>query len=114
MKEAAQSHPEVWFVAAHSTWRHRELATLPNVWFDIATSTSSVRDSDIADLVTAVGASRVVFSSDAPLITPAFTLGKLAGLGLDKASLEAILRTNALRAFPRLARATTTHAEDRR
>jgi predicted TIM-barrel fold metal-dependent hydrolase len=73
MKEAAQTNPALWFVAAHSTWRHRQLAALPNVWFDIATSTSSVRDSDIADLVAAVGASRVVFSSDAPLIAPAFT-----------------------------------------
>jgi predicted TIM-barrel fold metal-dependent hydrolase len=114
MKEAAQTNPALWFVAAHSTWRHRELAALPNVWFDIATSTSSVRDSDIADLVAAVGASRVVFSSDAPLIAPAFTLGKLAGIDLDEPSLDAILRTNALRAFPRLARTTTNTAEDRR
>ena len=54
MKEAAAGHSELQFVAAHSTWRHRELAHLPNIWFDIATSTPLVDESDIADLIDAV------------------------------------------------------------
>jgi predicted TIM-barrel fold metal-dependent hydrolase len=100
LKEAAAAHPELQFVAAHSTWRHRDLAHLPNVWFDIATSAPLVDESDIADLVDAVGTDRIVFSSDAPLIDPAFTLGKLALLDLP--DLDAILCRNALKAFPRL------------
>jgi hypothetical protein len=102
MKEAAEARPDVQFVAAHSTWRHRELAQLPNVWFDIATSTPLVHEGDIADLVAAVGAGRILFSSDAPLMDPAFTLGKLSLLDLSDAELAAILKENALKAFPRL------------
>ena len=102
MKEAAAANPRVQFVAAHSTWRHRELAHLPNVWFDIATSTPLEHESDIADLIAAVGSDRVIFSSDAPLLDPAWTLGKLALLDLPADALEGILNRNALRAFPRL------------
>ena len=102
MKEAAAGHSELQFVAAHSTWRHRELAHLPNVWFDIATSTPLVDESDIADLIDAVGVDRVLFSSDAPLIDPAFTLGKLALLALSEEDRENIFLSNAYLAFPRL------------
>ncbi|MBL8700134.1 MAG: amidohydrolase family protein [Alphaproteobacteria bacterium] len=102
LKEAALAHPRLQFVAAHSTWRHRELASLPNVWFDISTSTGLVDESDIGDLIAAVGVERVLFSSDAPLMDPAWTLGKLALLDLSAAALDAILRRNAPRAFPRL------------
>ena len=56
----------------------------------------------IADLLDAVGATRVLFSTDAPLMDPAWTLGKLALLDLAPAALDAILRANAPRAFPRL------------
>lgn len=102
MKEAASRHRDVVFVAAHSTWRHRELAALPNVWFDIATSTPLIAETDIRDLIDAVGPGRVLFSSDAPLMDPAWTLGKLAGLDLAEADLERIFAHNALEAFPRL------------
>lgn len=102
MKEAAQAHPSVQFIAAHSTWRHRELASLPNVWFDIATSTPLVHESDIADLIDAVGTGRILFSSDAPLMDVAFTLGKLAILDLSKSALDSIFSTNAEQAFPRI------------
>ena len=102
LKEAAIAHPGLQFIAAHSTWRHRELASLPNVWFDISTSTALVDESDIGDLLAAVGHARVLFSSDAPLMDPAWTLGKLALLDLPGAVLDAILRRNAPRAFPRM------------
>jgi predicted TIM-barrel fold metal-dependent hydrolase len=102
MKEAASRHRDVVFVAAHSTWRHRELAALPNVWFDIATSTPLIAETDIRDLIDAVGPDRVLFSSDAPLMDPGWTLGKLAGLDLAEADAERIFTHNALEAFPRL------------
>jgi uncharacterized protein len=102
MERAASAHPRVQFVAAHSTWRHRDLAHLPNVWFDIATSTALEHESDIADLIAAVGVDRILFSSDASLMDPAWTLGKLAMLNLSPDALKAILNRNALRAFPRL------------
>ena len=104
MKEMAMAYPGVGFIAAHSTWRHRELASLPNVWFDIATSTAVEQESDIADLIAAVGPERVIFSSDAPLMDPAWTLGKLAFLDLPAAALEMVLNANAVKAFPRLAK----------
>ena len=95
-------HPTVTFIAAHSTWRHRELAALRNVWFDVATSTPLVAETDLRDLIATVGAGRVLFSSDAPLMDPAWTLGKIDGLDLSADELDMIFERNALAAFPRL------------
>ena len=102
MKEAAEAYPTVQFVAAHSTWNYKPLAPLKNVYFDIATSTPLRQEADIADLCKTVGANRVIFSSDGQLMNPAWTLGKLASLGLPDATLAAIFERNALAAFPRL------------
>ncbi|GAB4192638.1 MAG: hypothetical protein OHK0024_32820 [Thalassobaculales bacterium] len=103
MAAAARAHPGLRFVAAHSTWRWRDLAALPNVHFDIATSTALRAETDIAALIAGVGAERVVFSCDGQLMSPAWTLGKLASLDLDEATLETVLNRAALLAFPRLA-----------
>ncbi len=103
MAAAARAHPGLRFVAAHSTWRWRDLAPLPNVHFDIATSTALRAETDIAALIAGVGAERVVFSCDGQLMSPAWTLGKLASLDLDEATLETVLNRAALLAFPRLA-----------
>jgi len=103
MAEAAARYPETGFVAAHSTWRYRELAALPNVWFDIATSTSFRHQTDIPALVELVGADRVIYSSDGQLMNAGWTLGKLRCCGLTEAQLEQIFMHTALLAFPRLA-----------
>ncbi|MBL8833920.1 MAG: amidohydrolase family protein [Rhodospirillales bacterium] len=102
MARAARRHPHLKFVAAHATWRFNDLIELPNVWFDIATSSPRVVESDIARLVATAGAKRVVFSSDAPLIDPAWTLGKLASGGLAQADIVQILGPSARGAFARL------------
>lgn len=101
LKEAAEQNPDLSFIAAHSTWRHREIEDLPNVWFDIASSTPIVSESDVADLVKRAP-DRVIFSADAPLLDPAWTLGKLASINLSEKQLEMIFLRNAARAFPRL------------
>lgn len=101
LKEAAEQNPDVSFIAAHSTWRHREIEHLPNVWFDIASSTPLVSESDVADLVKRVP-DRVIFSADAPLLDPAWTLGKLASIDLSEQQLEMLFLQNAVHAFPRL------------
>jgi predicted TIM-barrel fold metal-dependent hydrolase len=102
MREAAARFPDLHFVCAHSTWGYRDLAALPNVWFDIATSTPLRDESDIAGLIGTVGAGRVLFSTDGQLINPAWTLGKLASLDLSEGDLDMILLGNAPKAFPRL------------
>lgn len=99
---AARMHPGITFVSEHGTWRHKENADIPNMMFDICTSTPLVAQTDIADLIDRTGADRVLYASDAPLMSPAFTLGKLASLELEPGHLRAILRDNALKAFPRL------------
>jgi len=99
---AARRHPRITFVSEHGTWRHKENADIPNMMFDLCTSTPLVAQTDIPDLIGRVGVERVLYASDAPLMSPAFTLGKLASLELEPGHLRAILRDNALRAFPRL------------
>ncbi|RCK33564.1 amidohydrolase family protein [Thalassospira xiamenensis] len=103
MFEAAQRYPNALFVAAHSTWRFDKLANLQNVYFDIATSSSRRSDADFQGLVDSVGDDRVIFSSDSQLMSPAWTLGKLASSGLEWSVITKILSENAMRAFPRLA-----------
>jgi predicted TIM-barrel fold metal-dependent hydrolase len=73
------------------------------VWFDIATSSPRAAEADIADLVAIAGPARVLFSSDAPLIDPAWTMGKLACAGLSPEALETIFVRSVRAAFPRLA-----------
>jgi predicted TIM-barrel fold metal-dependent hydrolase len=99
---AARKHPGVSFISEHGTWRHRENADCRNMFFDLCTSTPLRAQTDIPDLIERVGVDRVLYASDAPLMSPAFTLGKLASLELPEATLAAILRGNALHAFPRL------------
>ncbi|MBN9495456.1 MAG: amidohydrolase family protein [Alphaproteobacteria bacterium] len=102
LENVADAFPEIHFVAAHSTWRYRELAKRPNIYFDIATSSALRRNCDLRDLVAHAGPDRVIFSTDSQLMNPAWTLGKMASADLDTALLDGIFRRNALRAFPRL------------
>jgi uncharacterized protein len=102
MVAAARRFAHLRFVAAHSTWNYHDLAACPNVWFDIATSTPRVAEANIRDLVRVVGAKRILFSSDAPLIDPAWTLGKLVNSDLSTEDFAEIFRHAAHRAFPRL------------
>ena len=97
LSELASLMPERKFIAAHATWGWRALVALPNVYFDVATTARHSLDEIVS---TCPG--RVLFSSDAPLISPAFTLGKLAALDLTEYGLRRILWDNALIAFPRL------------
>jgi predicted TIM-barrel fold metal-dependent hydrolase len=102
MEMAARRFPHLQFVAAHSTWNYRDLAACPNVWFDISSSTPKVVEADIREMLRFVGAERILFSSDAPLIDPAWTLGKLVNSGLSANDFASVFRHNAQRAFARL------------
>lgn len=102
MLEAARANPGATFICAHSTWHYRDFVGLPNVYFDIATSTSLRAECDIRGLIDAVGADRVIYSSDSQLMTTAFTLGKLASINVADDELEAIFMRNSSKAFPRL------------
>lgn len=100
---AARAMPGRHFVCAHATYgRVRKFLSLPNVWFDLATSHADAAETDLARLVREAGEDRLLFGSDGPLLSPAWTLSKLCGLGLSAGVLEKILRENALEAFPRL------------
>lgn len=98
----AERNPAITFLAAHSTWRYREFAHLPNVYCDIATSTALRHETDLPGLIDAVGLDRVVFSSDGQLMSPAWTLGKLSSIGMRDADLIHICRHTPCMALPRL------------
>jgi predicted TIM-barrel fold metal-dependent hydrolase len=98
----AERNPRIRFLAAHSTWRVREYAHLSNVHCDIATSTALTFETDLPALIAAVGLDRVVFSSDGQLMSPAWTLGKLASIGMSLADLTHICQRTPLLALPRL------------
>jgi len=103
MAEAAKLFPDIIFINAHANWlRSRHLTGYPNICFDLTTSHADVAESRLDLFIAQAGADRILFGSDSPLISPAWTLGKLASLELTEAQLEAILIGNALRIFPKL------------
>jgi hypothetical protein len=53
-------------------------------------------------LIQAVGLDRVVFSSDGQLMSPAWTLGKLASITLTEQDFVHICRHTPCKALPRL------------
>ncbi len=104
MAEAARRHPGVQFIAAHGNWgRARHLGDVPNINFDFSTGHANRHETQLARFIEAVGVERVLFGSDAQLVSPAWSLAKLAAAELDEGALERVLRRNAYRLFPRLA-----------
>lgn len=100
---AARRCPRLTFVCAHSTHgRVSPMYGTPNIYFDIATSHHDPVETGFEQFFEKAGIDRILFSSDGPLISPAWTLGKLAGFDLTQGAQEKIFRQNALRAFPRL------------
>lgn len=103
LDEAAARHPALRFIAAHSNWRRAaHLDHRPNVMFEFSTSHSLEAESQIARFVSLVGSERILFGSDGPLVSPAWSLAKLVDIGLSSAEERAILRDNAYRVFPKL------------
>ena len=102
LAEAAKKHPNCRFIAAHSTWRYKHLLDLPNVWFDLSTSTSKVMDVSFEKFFADVPRNRILFSCDSQLISPAWTLGKIAELSLGEDEYAKIFFLNALDVFDRL------------
>lgn len=105
MAAAAKRLPRLRFVCAHMTLgRAHELLRLKNVWLDLATSHADAHETRLPELVRAAGPGRILFASDAPLMDPAWTLGKVAAAGLNVPTLKRIFYQNALNAFPKLKR----------
>jgi predicted TIM-barrel fold metal-dependent hydrolase len=102
LARTAARHPEITFIAAHGTWRLREIAPYANIYCDIATSTALRQQVDLVEAVRLLGEDRVLFSCDGQLMHPAWTLGKLLDSGFSEAVLDKIFVANALRALPRL------------
>jgi len=106
MADAAKKYPEIKFICAHSTWgRVKSIVQIPNIYFDIATSHNDAHETRLGCLVQEAGEDRILFSCDAQLIHPAWTLGKLASYDFSDATLEKIFLRNALAVFPKLAKA---------
>jgi len=103
MAAAAKKWKTLRFVCAHATYRRvGPLFASPNVFFDVATSHADVVETRLDALVREAGDDRVLFASDAQLMNPAWTLGKIAHYGFTKKTLVKIFSSNALAAFPKL------------
>lgn len=104
---AAKKNPQVMFVVAHVTWERLqqlpELATLPNVMIDVSGSYAHRGETNLRAIIDSCGSDKILYSSDAPLISPYWALGKLLGTELTAEEQELIYTQNALRVFPRLA-----------
>ncbi|MDA0991673.1 MAG: amidohydrolase family protein [Verrucomicrobia bacterium] len=103
MDRAARQHPDVTFIAAHANWgRAQRFIPITNVCFDFSTGHALQYEHQLARFIDAVGIERVLFGSDAPLLSPAWSLAKLMAAKLPDESLTRVLRANAYRIFPNL------------
>ena len=103
MLEVSKMFPEFNFICAHSTWeRVKHMLGNENIYFDLATSHNDVAETKMEKFIHEAGNEKILFASDAQLINPAWTLGKLASSEIREDSLEKILFFNALKAFPKL------------
>ena len=101
---ASQKYSDVTFICAHATYeRVMNMLRQPNIYFDIATSHHDECESKLEKLIKEAGEDKILFASDSPLMSPAWTLGKLAGLDLQESQTTKIFYENACRAFPKLA-----------
>lgn len=105
--DVAKKYPRLKIIAAHISWERLdqmgEVATLPNLWLDVSGSYAHRGETNLATLIQTVGVDHILFSSDGPLISPYWALGKWAHItGLTEADWEKIYRTNALAVFPQL------------
>jgi len=97
---AAKKFPKVIFIAAHcDRERSEEFVDLPNVILDVSGSYAYRAETYLAGLVRAVGSERVIFASDGPLISPAWTIGKILDSCFTKEVAENIYWRNAARIF---------------
>jgi uncharacterized protein len=95
--------PRLKVIWTHATWRTAlELKSNPGIFFDVASSSADRTAINLEELVRLAGDDRVVFGSDAPLINPAFGMGKIDSADLTERQRQKIYFDNALRAFPRL------------
>jgi len=103
MLEAAKKHPGTNFLCAHSNWgRIKHFVPQKNIYFDIATSHADTNESRLDLLIEKAGVERIIYSCDAQLIHPAWTLGKLASYEISDKDLEKIFYQNAKALFPRI------------
>lgn len=99
-RELAAEYPGLTFVLAHmggyQMWDEvaAELVGLP-VYFDTSQATVLLSPEDLAALIRAHGADKVVFGSDGPWADAAAALGALRACGLDAGELDRILWGNA-------------------
>jgi hypothetical protein len=105
--DIALDFPELTIVACHMGWPWvEELIALgwkhPNVY--IATTAHAPRywDQKFVQFANSRGKDKVVFGSDWPVLTHERCAREIAELGMREESLDKLLRTNALRIFPRL------------
>jgi hypothetical protein len=99
-RELAAEYPGLTFVLAHmggyQMWDEvaAELVGLP-VYFDTSQATELLSPEELAALIRAHGADKVVFGSDGPWADAAAAIGALRRVGLSPEELERVLWSNA-------------------
>jgi predicted TIM-barrel fold metal-dependent hydrolase len=105
VRQAVAAIPGLQVVVAHaSVATARDYAGLPNVFFCTASSSPFTQGDEVRKMIDSVGAERVLFGSDGPLISAAWNLGRFASARLSADEEEKIYAANALRVFQRLPR----------
>lgn len=103
----AKKYPKLKIIAAHISLERleqlSELAILPNVWLDVSGSYAHRGETNLQKVVEKIGVEKILYSSDGPLISPYWALGKWVDVvNLSESDWEKIYCTNAFRIFPQL------------
>lgn len=95
----ATAHPDLPIIVAHGGGRGAGpfFRALPNVYFEFCSS--APEQGVIDECLTAVGPERVLFGSDADLISPLYVLGTYADAAIPDAVARLVYHDNAVRLF---------------
>lgn len=113
LDRVAARYPRISFIAAHSLIADvKKLSRHPNVYFDIAASYAHRAETDIEGMVSTVGARRILFGTDAQLMSPSWSIGKISSSRLSDEDKDRLFYRNAFDLFRQFRR--RTHMRHRR
>lgn len=88
------------FITAHSMISDvKKLSEFSNVYFDIAASYAHREETNIEGMIELAGAERILFGTDAQVISPAWSIGKVSSAKISQLDKNKIFYENAFNLF---------------
>ncbi|MBN2121151.1 MAG: amidohydrolase family protein [Candidatus Omnitrophica bacterium] len=102
MELIVEKYKNVKFILAHSLFSDaKKMAGFSNVYFDIAASYAYRDETNIEGMLELAGPKRVLFGTDAQIMSPAWSIGKISSARISQSDKNKIFHDNAFELFGR-------------